>query len=149
MFGKNLHYSNGKKVEPFGLFIAPMVITFMSFPLIDKYPVPFSIVLVSLFATIILSSLSFLLTSPKANSYLKKHHSQLWAKRYSRSFRERWEARREIHSMILQVPQLEKLYKLANRIAFTLLSIWTLIFLMVYSLITCSFIWDWPFNSLS
>ena len=149
MFEKNLHYSNGKKIEPFWLFIAPMVITFMSFPLIDKYPVPFAIVLVFLFATIILSGLCFFLTGLKANSYLKKHQFKLWKKSKSRSFWERREAQKEIHSMTLQIPQLEKLYKFSNKIAFILLSIWTLIFLVVYSLIICSFIWDWPFRPVS
>jgi hypothetical protein len=148
MFRKNLHYLDGKKVESFGLFIAPIVITLMSFPLIHKYPVPFAIVLVSLGITIILSSLSFLLTSFKANSYLKKYHFQLWKKYRSRSFRERREAQKEINSMVLQIPQLEKPFKYSNNIAYILFVIWTLIFLGIYSLIICSAIWDWPFCSL-
>jgi hypothetical protein len=52
-------------------------------------------------------------------------------------------------SMLLQVPYLEKIYKTANKIAFTLLLIWTLIFIVIYSFIICSFIWDWPFRPLS
>lgn len=149
MFRKNLHYSNGKKVESFGLFIVPVVITLMSFPLIPKYPVPVSIVIVTLAVTIILSSLCFLLMGLKMDSYLKKHNFHLWKKSKSFSLKERTKASKEKDSLVMQIPCLEKLLKIVNKIAFILFVVWTLIFLVIYSLIICSAICDWPFRALS
>jgi len=142
MFKNNLYYSDGKKVTSFGLFIAPIAISIVSFPLIAKYPVLIATILVSLAATIILSSLCFSLMGLKANRYFKKNHFQLWKKSKSRSFWERREAQKEINSMVLQIPYLEKPFRYANKIAFILFVIWTLIFLGIFSFIIFSAVWD-------
>jgi hypothetical protein len=139
MFKKKLYYSDGKKASPFWIFIAPIAIFLVfGFPLITKYPVPIVILLVSFAITFIIISLYALYTGLKTDRYVQKHDFQLWKKSKSHSLRDRREASKEIRSLSLQVPYLEKYVKYANRIAFILLTIWTLIFLGIFSFIIFS-----------
>jgi hypothetical protein len=63
--------------------------------------------------------------------YVQKHDFQLWKKSKSASLKDRREAWKAIQAMCMRTPCLEKHMRYADRLAFTLLSIWTLIFLGV------------------
>jgi len=139
MFKKNRYYSDGTKVQSFGIFIAPIAISIViGIPLVKKYPVPIVIVLVSFVITIILVSLCSLYVGLKMERYVQKHNFQLWKKLRSHSLRDRTKAARESKSLSLQIPYLIKNKKYADKIIFTLFAIWTLIFLGIFSFIIFS-----------
>lgn len=142
MFQRNLYYSDGKKAPSFKLFIVPVVI-FLTFllPSIKKYPALISIVFATFGVTIILSSLCLLYVALKTERYVQKHDLQLWEKSKSHSFKDRREAGKAMRSMSMQIPCLEKSLKYANKIAFALLLIWTLIVFGVSSFIIFSNCW--------
>jgi hypothetical protein len=136
MFKIGRYYSDGKKYPPFWMFIAPIVVFLICFPyLIKRNPSLTVIILVSFATTLILISLYSLYVAFITNSYVQKHDFHLWKKSKSPSLKERQEAGREIMSLVSQTPYLEKYEKHANKIAFVLLTIWTLIFLGIFSLI--------------
>lgn len=139
MFKRKLYYSDGKKVPPFWIFILPIAIFIVfGFPLVTKYPVLIAIVLISFFITFILLLLCFLYVGLKIDRYIQKHNFHLWKKSKSHSLRDRREASKEIKSLSMQIPSLEKSSKYANKIAFILLIIWTVIFLGIFSFIIFS-----------
>lgn len=98
------------------------------------------VILVSLAITIILALLYPLYVGLKTDRYVQKHNFQLWKKSKSHSLKERIEAGKEISAMSIQIPCLEKHVKFANKVAFALLTVWTLIFLGIFSLIIFSVI---------
>jgi len=140
VFNKRLYYSDGKKVTSFGLFIVPVAILFVFLlPLgIKNHPILVAAAFVSLAITVILSSLGFLYVGLRIDRYVQKHDFQLWKKSKSPSFKDRREAGKAMNAMSMQTPYLEKYVKYANRIAFTLLTIWTLMFLGIFSFIVFS-----------
>ena len=139
MFKKKLYYSDSKKVSPFWIFILPIAIFLVvGFPLVTKYPVPIAILLVSFAITVILASLYPVYVGLKTDRYVQKHKFSLWKKSKSHSLRDRREASKEIRSLASQIPYLEKHVKYANKVAFILLAIWTLIFLGIFSFIIFS-----------
>ena len=139
MFKKKLYYSDGKKMPPFWIFIAPIAISLVvGIPLVTRYPVPIAIVLVSFIIAIILSGLCCAYVGFKIDRYVQKHDFHLWKKSKRHSFRDRREASKEIRSLASQIPYLEKHEKYANKVAFILLTVWTLIFLGVFSFIVFS-----------
>jgi len=139
MFKTNLYYSDGKKVISFGLFIVPITI-FLVFllPLATKYPALIAILSVSFAITFVLLLLCCLCVGLKTDRYVQKHNFQLWKKSKSHSLKERREAAKAINSMSMQIPYLEKYLKYLNKIAFILFTIWTLIFLAIFSFIIFS-----------
>ena len=139
MFKRTLYYSDGKKMPPFWLFIAPIVISLVvGIPLVTRYPVPIAILLVS-FVIIFISILLYALYGAFiTNRYVQKHDFQLWKKSKSSSLRERREASKQINSLIMQTPRLEKSLKRANTVAFMLFVIWTLLFLGIFLFIILS-----------
>ena len=134
MFKKYLHYSNKRKVAiSFGLlFIVPIAVLSVFFlPLgIEKQPLLIAAVCVSLIINSVFTALCALYVGLKADSYVQKHDFKLWKKSKSTSFKERNEAGKAIDSM--QIPCLEKPLKYANISAFILLTIWALIFIVVF-----------------
>ena len=138
MFKKKLYYSDGKKAPSFGIFIAPIAISFGCVPLITKYPVPIAILLVSFVITFIPILLYALYGAFITDRYVQKHDFHLWKKSKNHSLRKRREAEKEINSLVMQTQCLEKHVKYANKVAFILLAIWTLIFLGIFSFIVFS-----------
>jgi hypothetical protein len=138
MLKKYRYYSDGTKVPSFWIFIAPIAISFGCVPLITKYPVPIAIVLVSFGIIFILSGLCCVYVGFKVDRYVQKHDFHLWKKSKMHSYRDRREASKEIRSLASQIPYLEKNKKYADKIIFTLFSIWTLIFLVIFSFIVLS-----------
>jgi hypothetical protein len=139
MFKKKLYYSDGKKVPPFWVFIAPVAISLVvGIPLVTRYPIPIAIVLGFFIVVIILSGLCYAYVGFKIDRYVQKHDFHLWKKSTRHSYRDRREASKEIRSLVSQIPYLEKHEKYANKVTFILLSIWTLIFLGVFSFILFS-----------
>lgn len=139
MFKRNLYYSDGKKMPPFWVFIAPIAISLVvGIPLITRHPVPIAILLVS-FGIILVAILLYALYGAFITGrYVQKHDFHLWKKSKSPSLRDRREASKEIRSLASQIPYLEKHVKYANKVAFILLAIWTLIFLGIFSFIIFS-----------
>lgn len=139
MFKRNLYYSDGKKVPPFWIFILPIAISLVfGFPLVKRYPVLLAILLVSFVITFIPILLYALYGAFITNRYVQKHDFHLWKKSKSHSLRDRREASKEIRSLASQIPYIEKHVKYANKVAFILLAIWTLIFLGIFSFIVFS-----------
>ncbi|MFC1677441.1 hypothetical protein ACFL3G_10325 [Planctomycetota bacterium] len=139
IFKSNRYFSDGKKVLPFWIFIAPIIISLVvGIPLVTKYPIPITILLVSFVIIIILASLCLLYEGVKIERYVQKHNFQLWKKSKSHLYRDRREASKEMKSLSTQIPHLERYSKYINRIAFTLLTIWTLIFIGIFSFIIFS-----------
>jgi len=139
MFKRNLYYSDGKKVPPFWIFILPIAIFIVfGFPLVIRYPVLLAILLVSFVITFVPILLYALYVAFITDRYVQKHDFHLWKKSKSHSLRDRREASKEIRSLASQIPYLEKHVKYANKVAFILLAIWTLIFLGIFSFIIFS-----------
>ena len=139
MFKRNRYYSDGTRTPPFGLFIIPVAIFLVCLPyLANKSPLLMFIILASLGIAIILASLYPLYGGFKINHYVQKHNFQLWKKSKNPSLKERMDASKEINSLVMQTPCLEKYLKHGNKIAFILLIIWTLIFLGIFSFIIFS-----------
>lgn len=140
MFKKKLYYSDRKKITiSFGLlFILPIAVLSVFFlPLgIEKHLILIAAACISLVINSIFTALCALYVGLKADRYVQKHDFQLWKKSKSPSFRERNEAGKAIDSM--QIPSLEKHVKYVNKLAFTLLIVWTLIFLGGFSFIVFS-----------
>ncbi|OHB58094.1 MAG: hypothetical protein A2Y12_07415 [Planctomycetes bacterium GWF2_42_9] len=129
---KRSHYSDGKRGYPFWIFIVPIIAFVLCFPyLIKGNPGLTVIILIFLFITFIIISLYELYGGFITNHYVQKHNLNLWKKSKSHSLRERQEAGKEINSLVSQIPCLEKHSNLANKIAFRLLTIWTLIFIVI------------------
>jgi len=126
-------------VQSFGIFIAPIAISVVvGIPLVTKYPVPIAVLLASFVITFFLVLLCSLYGGLKANYYIQKHNFQLWKKLKSTSLRDRKEAARELKSLSLQIPYLIKNKKCVDKIIFILFTIWTLIFLVIFSFIVFS-----------
>jgi hypothetical protein len=130
-------YSDKRRISiSFGLlFIVPIAILsifFLPFG-IEKQPLLIAAACVSLTINSIFAVLYALYVGLKADRYVQKHDFHLWKKSKSHSLRERREAARAIDSM--QIPSLEKSFRYANKIAFFLLVVWTLIFFGVFSFI--------------
>jgi hypothetical protein len=139
MFGRNRYYSDGTKVQSFGIFIAPIAISIViGMPLVTRYPIPIAILIVSFGITFVLVLLCSSYGAIKANYYFQKHNFQLWKKSRSHSLRDRTEAVKELESLSLQIPYLIKKRKFVDHIIFILFAIWTLIFLAVFSFIVFS-----------
>lgn len=150
MFKRNRYYSDGKKIPPFWIFILPITISFtVGFFLLKKYPIPIAILFVSFCITFVLLSLRLFYGGVKQERYFQKHNFQLWKKSYRRSLRERQEAAKEMGSLVKQITYLEKSLKSENKFAFILLTIWTLIFIVIFSLIIFSAIYGFPFSPLT
>jgi hypothetical protein len=136
MLKRILCYSVGKKVPPFWIFILPIAIFLVfGFPLVTKYPVPIAVLLIALFITFVLILLCCLYVGLKTDHYVQKHDFRLWKKSKSHSLKERMEAAKEIKALSMQVPDLERCSYYTNGIAFVLLTIWTIIFLLILSFI--------------
>lgn len=132
MFKRNLYYSDGTKVPPFWIFIAPVILLIVpGFPLVTKHPVPLAILLVSFVITFILIAFYFAYVDFITDRYLQKHDFKLWKRTKKSSHRERRQAAKEIESLSRQIPYLEKHVKYRNKFAFILLSIWTLILFVI------------------
>ena len=133
---KRLYYSDGKKAPTFGIFIAPIAISIViGIPLITKYPVPIAILLVSFVIIFIPILLYALYGAFITDRYLQKHNFHLWKKSKRTSLKDRMEASKEIKSLSMQIPYLEKNKQYADKIIFILFAIWTFIFLVIFSFI--------------
>lgn len=143
MYRRNLWHLNDKKTISFAVFIAPIAIFVLSVPYLAKKNLPLMVLMMaSLGVALILASLCTFYVGLKADRYVQKHDFQLWKKSKSHSLKDRIEAGRSINAMCMRTPCLEKHMRYANKLAFTLLSIWTLIFLGVFSFIIYSAMCD-------
>lgn len=117
----------------FGLFIVPVTILFaFLLPLgAREHPALTAVALVLLAVTVTLSSLCFVYVEFKKGRYAQEHHFLLWKKSKSFSLKDRRAASKEIDSLAMQVPSLERSSKRANRIAFVLFLIWAVVFLAI------------------
>ncbi len=139
MFKRNLYYSDGKKVPPFWIFIAPIAIFFVCIPYLAKKNLPLMFaILASLAIILIFASLGFLYVGLRIDRYVQKHDFQLWKKSKSHSFKDRREAGKAMTAMSMRTPCLEKHVRYANKVAFILLTIWTLISLGIFSFMILS-----------
>jgi hypothetical protein len=133
---RNPRHPDGKKTISFKMFVVPIAIFLVSVPYLAKKNLPLMfVILASLAITLILASLGLLYASLKANRYIQKHDFQLWKKIKSHSLKDRMEAGKAMSSIYMQVPCLAKPLELANNIAFVLLTIWTIGFILILSLI--------------
>ena len=133
MFKRNLYYSDGTKVPPFWIFIAPVILLIVpGFPLVTKHPVPLAILLVSFVITFILIAFYFAYVDFITDRYLQKHDFKLWKRTKKSSHRERRQAAKEIESLSRQIPYLIKNKKRVDKVIFILFVIWTLIFLGIF-----------------
>jgi hypothetical protein len=129
----------GKKAISFMIFIIPVAIFLLCIPfLIKKNPPLTFIFLASLAITIIISSSGLLYASIKVERYFQTHDFHLWKKLKSCSLKDRMEAAKAINHLSTQVPELDRCLKHANKIAFILLTTWTIIFLICFSFIIFS-----------
>jgi len=139
MFRRNLYHPYGKKPISFKVFIVPIAIFLVCVPYLAKKNLPLMfVILISLVVTLIFASLGLLYVGLKAGRYLKKHDFQLWKKSKSHSLRERMEAGRTVSTVYMQLPCLAKPLEFANKIAFVLLTIWTIMFLVIFSFVIFS-----------
>ncbi len=133
---RNIFLHSGEKVISFKVFIVPIAFFLVSLPYLAKKNLPLTFaIFVSLAITLILASLGLFYVSLKADRYIQKHEFQLWKKTKSHSLKDRMEAGKAISSIYVQVPCLAKTLKFANNIAFVLLVIWTITFLLILSFI--------------
>lgn len=143
MFGRNRHYLDATKTYPFWIFIAPFTIFLVvGIPLVTKYPVPIAILLVSLLIIFVPILLYGLYGAFITGRYVQKHDFQLWKKSKSASLKDRREAEKAINAMCMRTPYLEKHMRYANKVAFIVLTIWTLVFLGIFSFIIFSAMWN-------
>ena len=135
MLSQKYDYSDTTKKFRFGIFIIPIVISFCCIFLIKRHPLPIAILLVSFGITIIIISLFISYAGLKINKYIQKNDFQTWKKLHSTSLRERRDAAKTVKIMSSQIPQLEEFKTKGDKIAFTLLMIWTVIFIGIISFI--------------
>ena len=133
----------GVKSYPFWIFIAPITIfVAVGFPLIPRYPIPIAVLLVTFSMIFVPLGLYGIYGSFIVGRYVRKHDFQLWKKSKSTSLKAKREAYEAIQAMCMRTPCLGKHLRYSNKLAFTLLSIWTLIFLGVFSFIILSAMWN-------
>ena len=143
MFRRKHRLRYGSKTYPFAIFIAPITISLVvGIPLVTEYPVPIATLLVSLIIVFIPILLYGLYGAFITDRYVQKHDFQLWKKAKSPSLKDRREAEEAINALCMRTPCLERRMTYANKLAFTVLTIWTLIFLGVFLFIIFSAIWD-------
>ena len=119
----------------FKIFIVPIVVFFICLPyLARKNPLLMFITLGSFGITVILTLLYPAYASLKDRKtylYLQEQNFALWKKSQSHSLKDRWVARKAMDAIYMQDPSLAKRMKLANKIAFILLTVWSLSFLCI------------------
>lgn len=143
MCRRNLWHLDDKKPISFTIFVAPIAIFVISIPYLAKKNIPLLFVMIaSLGVTLILASLGLFFVGLKADRYVQKHDFPLWKKSKSHSLKDRMEAGRSINAMCMRTPCLEKRMRYANKLAFTLLAIWTLLFVGIFSFVVFSEMWD-------
>lgn len=139
MFEKNIEPSGAKKIPSFGFFIVPFLIFLISFPFLFSKNPPFSgLLFASLAIAILVAASPFFYVQLKASRYFQKNNFPLWKKSKSRLLRERIEASELMSNMVTEIPCLKNSFKLVNKIAFAVLIIWTVIFIIVSSFIIFS-----------
>jgi hypothetical protein len=104
----------------------------------EKNPLLAFIAFFSFGITVILVSIYPIYAGIKTDSYVQKNDFQLWKKSKSTSFKDRREAGKAIKAIDMQVPYLAKRTKLAHKIAFILLTIWSISFLCIFLYILIS-----------
>ena len=135
MSDKTMTAQKLKVKYPFSIFVIPVAISFGCVFLIEKYPLPVAVLLVSFGITIIGVSLFVSYAGLKINRYIQENDFQTWKKLHSTSLRDRRDAAKIIKIMSLQIPQLEEYKRKGDKIAFILLTVWSLIFFGVISFI--------------
>ena len=132
IFKKSGYRRDKEKAISLKIFIVPIVFFLICVPyMAERKPLLAFIAFFSFGITIILVSIYPVYASLKTDSYVQKHDFQLWKKSKSASFKDRREAGKAIKAMDMQVPCLAKRMKLAHRIAFILLTTWSLVFLCI------------------
>jgi len=141
MFGRNHQRLVGGKQYPFWIFIAPIALLIgAGFPLLTRHPVPIAMAMVSLVIVLVPIALHAVYGSFIVDRHVQEHDFQLWKKSKSASLKDRSEAWEAILSMCRRTPYLEKHLRYTDRLAFILLSIWTLIFLGAFLYILLSYL---------
>lgn len=143
MFRRNHQRLDGVKAYPFWIFIAPIAtFVIVGIPLVTRYPVPIAMLTCSFILVFIPIGLHGIYGSFIVNRYVQKHDFQLWKKSKSTSLKDRREAWKAIQAMCVRTPCLEKHMKYANKLAFSLLAIWTLVFVGIFAFIVFSEVWN-------